>query len=420
MQMLPGVAEADLEAFGDGVARIQEILGDHFAPAQGGGRFTSAPVGRVAARLKARGARGIGQSSWGPTGFAFASDPDEAQFLARRAAPNANRAWRSESAARAITAPRSVKKNTSQCDNRSGGTMAKNILHMMTPLAHMSPFDVNMAIDAGYDATASYTNVSLGEITDLVQDAMFSRSPRDAVRTGVFIGGKDALLALDMLDAAGKALLKPFEISLFADPAGSFTTAAAMIAVVEKTLKDKKDRALRGAAVSVFGATGVVGTASGVIAALEGASVTFVGRDGTDRIARHAAEVNRRFGVNIAVADGSTPEARAAILAATEVVLCAAKAGVRVLDAGEIAGAAKLLVAADVNAVPPPGIEGVDAHANGAPLGGRGALGVGALAIGNVKYRTESGLFKQMTESKTLCGSTSVRRSSWRARSREA
>jgi methylene-tetrahydromethanopterin dehydrogenase len=230
---------------------------------------------------------------------------------------------------------------------------------------------------------------------------MFSRSPRDAVRTGVFIGGKDALLALDMLDAAGKALFKPFEISLFADPAGSFTTAAAMIAVVEKTLKEKKDRALRGVAVSVFGATGVVGTASGVIAALEGATVTFVGRDGTNRIARHTSEVNRRFGVNIVVADGSTREARTAILTATEVVLCTAKAGVRVLDAGEIAGAAKLLVAADVNAVPPSGIEGVDAHANGTPLGEHGALGVGALAIGNVKYRTESGLFKQMTESKT-------------------
>src|SRR5271154_5145930 len=214
--------------------------------------------------------------------------------------------------------------------------MAKNILHMMTPLRHMSPFDVNMAIDAGYDATASYTNVSLDEITGLVQDAMFSRSPRDAARTGVFIGGKDALLALDMLDAAGKALLKPFEISLFADPAGSFTTAAAMIAVAEKTLKEKKGRELRGAAVSVFGSTGVVGTASGVIAALEGASVTFVGREGTERIARHAAGANRRFGVNLGVADGSTAEKRTAIVEASEVVLCAAKAGVRVLDAGQI------------------------------------------------------------------------------------
>src|ERR1700722_4603043 len=191
----------------------------------------------------------------------------------------ANRGLRSGSAAAPITAPRSAKNKTFQSGDHSGGTMAKNILHMMTPLAHMSPFDVNMAIDAGYDATASYTHVSLGEITDLIQDAMFSRSPRDAVRTGVFIGGKDALLALDMLDAGAKALFKPFEISLFADPAGSFTTAAAMIAVVEKTLKEKKDRALRGAAVSVFGATGVGGTASAVIAALEGASATLVARE---------------------------------------------------------------------------------------------------------------------------------------------
>lgn len=85
MQILAGVAEQDLEAFGDGVARVQEIIGDHFACAQGGGRFASAAVGRIAARLKALGARGIGQSSWGPTGFAFASDPDQAEFLARRA-----------------------------------------------------------------------------------------------------------------------------------------------------------------------------------------------------------------------------------------------------------------------------------------------------------------------------------------------
>jgi beta-ribofuranosylaminobenzene 5'-phosphate synthase len=85
MQILAGAAEEDLETFGDGVARVQEIVGDYFAPAQGGGRFASAAVGRIAARLKALGAHGIGQSSWGPTGFAFASDPDQAERLARRA-----------------------------------------------------------------------------------------------------------------------------------------------------------------------------------------------------------------------------------------------------------------------------------------------------------------------------------------------
>jgi beta-ribofuranosylaminobenzene 5'-phosphate synthase len=85
MQVLPGAAEADIGAFGEGVARIQEMVGDHFASAQGGGRFTSKSVSRVAAQLKALGAHGIGQSSWGPTGFAFAPDPDHAEYLARRA-----------------------------------------------------------------------------------------------------------------------------------------------------------------------------------------------------------------------------------------------------------------------------------------------------------------------------------------------
>jgi beta-ribofuranosylaminobenzene 5'-phosphate synthase len=85
MQILPAAAEGDFAAFGEGVSRVQHIVGDHFAPFQGGGRFTSVAVGRVAARLAAHGANGIGQSSWGPTGFAFASDPDQAEFLARRA-----------------------------------------------------------------------------------------------------------------------------------------------------------------------------------------------------------------------------------------------------------------------------------------------------------------------------------------------
>src|SRR3546814_18084745 len=54
--------------------------------------------------------------------------------------------------------------------------------------------------------------------------AIFSRGPRGAKRTGVFIGGRNAVLALDMLGAARKAMVPPFEISVFADPAGSFTT----------------------------------------------------------------------------------------------------------------------------------------------------------------------------------------------------
>jgi methylene-tetrahydromethanopterin dehydrogenase len=244
----------------------------------------------------------------------------------------------------------------------------KNILHMLTPLKHMSPFDVNMALDAGYDAAIPYTNVTLEEVSALAQDAMFSRPPKIGARTAMFIGGKNAILALDMLDAAKKSLVPPFGISLFADPAGSFTTAAAMVACVEKTLRDKKQRALKGLKIAIFGATGVVGFSSGVIAALEGAEVTLVGHDGTKRVGDAAREIKTRFNVDVAVADGSDDTKKADILARAEAAFCAGRAGVRILSAAQLAAAPRLLIVADVNAVPPAGVEGLDVMANGQEL----------------------------------------------------
>lgn len=281
--------------------------------------------------------------------------------------------------------------------------MAKTILHMLSPLKHMSPFDVNMALDAGYDSVTPYTNVTLDEVMPLVQDAMFSRSPKDCLRTAVFIAGKDAILALDMVDVAKKTLLKPFEISIFADPAGSFTTAAAMVACVEKLLKDKKKRALKGTKFVIFGATGVVGFSSGVIAALEGAEVVFAGHDGLARVSKSADEVKKRFGATVTPVDASTPDLKLAALSKAEVALCAGRAGLQILSKEDLKKAPNLLVAADVNAVPPYGIEGLELMDNGKALEG-GSLGVGPLAIGDIKYKTESQLFQKMaTTDKALC-----------------
>src|SRR5262244_3478790 len=175
----------------------------------------------------------------------------------------------------------------------------KHILHMVTPLKHMSPFDVNMAVDAGFDAVLTYTSVTLDEVTGLVQDAIFSRPPKAGVKTGMFFGGKNATRALDMLSRARKALVPPFGISFFADPNGSFTTAAAMVACVEKTLTDKKKLELTGRKIAVFGATGVVGFSAAVIAALEGADVTLVVYDGIKRVADAAQDIKTRFDVEV-------------------------------------------------------------------------------------------------------------------------
>jgi predicted sugar kinase len=81
MQALPALAEQDLSGFGAAVTAIQRHIGDYFAPCQGG-RFTSPEVGAALGLLAGSGATGIGQSSWGPTGFAFAGGDREAERLA--------------------------------------------------------------------------------------------------------------------------------------------------------------------------------------------------------------------------------------------------------------------------------------------------------------------------------------------------
>ena len=276
---------------------------------------------------------------------------------------------------------------------------ATPILHMLSPQKHMSPFDVNMAADAGYKVIVPYINVALEEVTPLVQDAIFSRPPDYGVRTGFFIGGKDAILALDMLEAARKALVPPFQLSVFADPAGSFTTAAAMVACVERVLKFKFGRGWKGTKVAVFGATGVVGFASSIITALEGADVQLVAHRGVDRVVKSAAVSKERFGVDLTAVAGETEDQKREIISNAEVIFAAAAAGVQVISKEHKQYANNLLVVADVNAVPPPGVEGMELFMDGAPLPDCNALGVGPLAIGDIKYKTESGLFKQMISS---------------------
>jgi beta-RFAP synthase len=85
MRLLPALATAELAPAADALAEIQRAMGDHFAPFQGGHRFASPAVGEAAAWLAAKGLTGIGQSSWGPTGFALVPDEEQAQRLVEAA-----------------------------------------------------------------------------------------------------------------------------------------------------------------------------------------------------------------------------------------------------------------------------------------------------------------------------------------------
>lgn len=81
MKLVPGLIETDIAAFGSALTVIQEIVGSHFASKQGGSAWTSPAVGRLANRMRNLGATGVGQSSWGPTGFAFVDSAEAASRL---------------------------------------------------------------------------------------------------------------------------------------------------------------------------------------------------------------------------------------------------------------------------------------------------------------------------------------------------
>lgn len=80
MGALPGLAEEDLGRFGTAITRIQDVLGTYFTSAQGG-RFASPLVAAALETLATTGATGLGQSSWGPTGFGFARDAATAERM---------------------------------------------------------------------------------------------------------------------------------------------------------------------------------------------------------------------------------------------------------------------------------------------------------------------------------------------------
>ncbi len=84
MQAMPALAEQDLREFGSAISAIQQMVGDHFARAQGG-RFASHRVASALNWLGQNGAEGIGQSSWGPTGFALTDSEIQAHTLVHAA-----------------------------------------------------------------------------------------------------------------------------------------------------------------------------------------------------------------------------------------------------------------------------------------------------------------------------------------------
>ena len=84
LEILPAVFEHDLKAFGSALGALQERVGAGFAPAQGG-IYATPHAAEIVNELKTLGFAGAGQSSWGPTLYAFSEMPrQEIELVAEK------------------------------------------------------------------------------------------------------------------------------------------------------------------------------------------------------------------------------------------------------------------------------------------------------------------------------------------------
>ena len=113
--------------------------------------------------------------------------------------------------------------------------MLAKMLYILNPGDNISPFDVTMAADAGFTHIVPFANVQPENVTAMIQDAIFARPPKRFNNTGIFIGGSDVHIAADMIKHAKTAMVGPFEVGIFADPNGAYTTSASVLALVQKT-----------------------------------------------------------------------------------------------------------------------------------------------------------------------------------------
>jgi hypothetical protein len=257
-----------------------------------------------------------------------------------------------------------------------------------------SVFDRVVAIDAGADEVFSYGGVRPEQVRDLVHGALFTRGPKDLHRTALFIGGSDVTAGEKLLAEAVRCLLPQYglSVSVLLDANGANTTAAAAVRAAARHLDLAQAKAL------VLGGTGPVGQRVALLLARYGAEVRIASRQ-LSRAANVADAIRAKVaGARLEPVAAATADELNAALAGRTLVIAAGAAGVVLLPRSARPACPDLKAAIDLNAVPPLGIEGVDALDKGVERDG--LIGYGALGIGDTKMKVHKAAIARLFESK--------------------
>jgi len=260
-----------------------------------------------------------------------------------------------------------------------------------------SVFDRVVAYDAAADEVMSYGGIAEADVRDLIHGCIFTRGPKDLKHTAVFIGGADMTAGERLLAAAKQAFFGPFTVSVMLDSNGSNTTAVAAVAKMVQAAGGGGD--VRGKHVLIVAGTGPVGVRAAGLFAKAGAEVVITSRK-ADAGERARDLVLKRFGgrVRAITLRDASEAARGCEHAA--LLLNAGPAGVMLVPQRAWANRAGLEVVADVNAVPPLGVEGVDVMDDGVVK--HGVRCFGALAIGNLKMKVHKACIARLFERNDL------------------
>ena len=261
-----------------------------------------------------------------------------------------------------------------------------------------SPFDICMAYDVGYDAVIPYENVTPEDANLIVQDALLSRGPKGVKHTAFLIGGKNAERAEDVFKAVKDAMFPPFKTSIVVDPAGAYTTAAAMVAKAESALLASKLGDLKDKTVAILG-TGAVGQIAAVLLAKMGCNVMIASLnpkrvDGKEHAENMARLLAKDHGVQVQGVFAPTPASKIEVLKKADVVMCAGIKGIRLVDKEMLNEVKNIKVLLDINAVPPFGVEGIELNDDMREMM-PGIFTIGALTVGSLKHKVEKEILKE-------------------------
>jgi hypothetical protein len=243
-----------------------------------------------------------------------------------------------------------------------------------------SVFDAVVAIDAGADQLLRHGGVTPTNVRDLVYGALFTRSPADLAATAIFIGGSSVAAGEGVLAAVKGTFFGPFKVSVLFDANGANTTAAAAVLAALQG----SGGSLQGVPAAVLAATGPVGQRVVRLLCRLGANVA-VGSRRLDRARILADDLRQATGRSVTAFAACSAAELTEALPDTSVIISAGAVGVPLLPVSVWHSLTALKTLIDLNAVPPLGIEGVEATDKNTP---RGAVHTwGALGVGGTKMK---------------------------------